>query len=117
MKIIIGEDNVRDIQQKYIVLELDQFVVQQQPEPVSAYCLIDQAPLQDLLEMQQWKDLHDNLIKNYRLKNWNYCAQALEHLQGRWGGELDSFYTELAARVDSFSQQDPGVAWTHVLER
>lgn len=116
MKIIIGEHNVRDIQQKYIVLELDQFVTAQS-QPESAYCLVDHAPMQDLLELQQWTELHANLIKNYRLKNWNYCEQALEHLMGRWGGDLDSFYTDLAARVKSYQQQDPGAGWSHVLER
>lgn len=116
MQIIISKDNVSEIQQKYIVLELDQFRTSEQPEPVSAWCLVDQVALPDLLEMQRWKDLHDNLIKNYRSKNWSYCAQALEHLHGRWSGELDSFYTELSLRVQACLQHPPGPDWSHVLE-
>jgi hypothetical protein len=117
MKIIIGEHNIDQIQEKYIVLELDKISAAGMSEPVSSYCLVDQAPLQDLLEMQQWKELHDNLIRNYRLKNWNYCVQAIEHLRGHWGGDLDSFYDDLAGRVGIYLEQDPGDSWSYVLQR
>lgn len=117
MKIIIGKQNIDSIQEKYIVLELDTIMSAGMSKPLESYCLVDQAPVQDLLEMQQWKELHDNLIRNYRLKNWNYCVQAIEHLRGHWNGDLDSFYDDLDQRVQSYIAQDPGDTWSYVLQR
>jgi len=37
----------------------------------------------------------------------------LEHLKGKFGGNLDSYYTELYARI----QQDKPEPWDYVIEK
>lgn len=100
---------------RYIVLELDTFRFIGTDRQSIAYCLLEKIALQDILQLEQWCDLHDKLMKNYRLRNWNFCTQALEHLVGRWQGELDSFYQNLKQRVDEYQQQEPGEDWTGTL--
>lgn len=117
MNIILGTQNIKDISDRYVVLELDTLRLAGQTDPVTAYCVLDQTPLQDMLQLDQWRDLHQNLIKNYRLKNWNFCEQAIEHLRGHWQGDLDSFYDDLLQRVQQLRETEPDEAWDGVLDR
>lgn len=117
MNILLGEENVRDIDERYTVLELDTIKIRGREEPVKAFCLVDNLPIGEMLTLSQQVDLHANLIKNYRLKNWNFCEQAIEHLHGKWNGDLNSFYDELTKRIAKFREQDPGDDWDAVIDR
>ena len=117
MNIVLGEENVRDIRERYIVLELDQFRIPGHDSPVTAYCVTENLSVNELLQIDRWRDLHSNLMKNYRLRNWSYCMQAIEHLQGRWNGQLDSFYQSLLQRIQDLQTQDLDETWTGVIDR
>jgi hypothetical protein len=110
------EDSITDdIKSKYMLLPLDTFYFVDADKKSTAYCLIESAPIQEMFSVDQYLDLHQNLIKNYYLRNWNYCEQAVEQLLGRWNGEIDSFYNEMDERVKTYKEQDPGPDWTGVL--
>jgi len=113
MNIVLGKENVATLTDKYTVLELDTLRINNLAEPVTAYCLveIEKIPLVDLSQAENFKNLHNNMMRNYRLKNWQYCESALEHLFGKWQGELDSFYQELLLRITSLKQQDLPEDW------
>ena len=104
MHIVFGDQITQEISDKYIVLELDSFRITGRDHAVSAYCVVENVPLAELPQADQWRDLHQQLIKNYRLGNWKFCEDALEHLQGRWNGEVDSFYHDLSTRVMTHKQ-------------
>ena len=105
MHIILGDQITKTLQEKYIVLELDSFYVAEKNTAISAYCLVENVPPQELIEVEQFRDLHAQMIKNYRLGNWKFCEDALEHLQGRWNGEVDSFYQALSTRITDLRDQ------------
>jgi hypothetical protein len=86
-------------------LELDLFQTNTQETPVPAYCLVENVPIQELAQADQWRDLHGKLMENYRRANWAFCEQALEHLIGKWNGEVDSFYQDLRQRVENLRDQ------------
>lgn len=117
MNIILDPDDLSEMRNKYTVLELDTIRLLPEGKTVTAYCLVENLPIQELPDAQSKMDLHDNLIKNYRKKDWNYCSQALEHLEGFWGGEADSFYQELRGRIAKYIEQDPGDSWDGVIEK
>lgn len=107
MHIILGDQITKEITDKYIVLELDNFQIAGRDHAVSAYCLVENVPIAELPQVDQFRDLHANLIQNYRLGNWKFCKDALEHLEGRWNGEVDSFYDELSTRISNHRDQEP----------
>lgn len=111
MHIILGEQHAEAVSDRYVVLELDTFRSGNQHDPVSAFCVIENVPIHELSEVATYRDLHQQLIKNYRTANWPFCEHALEHLQGRWNGEIDSFYKILSARVQEQKQQACDSAW------
>ena len=111
MHIILGDQITEEIADKYIVLELDSFRVSGRDSTVSAFCLIENVPLDELPQADQFRDLHAQMIKDYRLGRWPSCQDAIQHLMGRWNGEMDTFYQDLLARLDNASNQDPTQHW------
>jgi len=101
MYIVYETNNVIDsLRCKYLVLELDT-VEFSDDKTVKTFAVVDSehVSLNEMSELNTLTELHENLIKNYRLQNWNYCGQAIEHLLGSFKGELDTFYEALSVRI------------------
>ena len=115
MNIILGQEQAQALTGKYTVLRLDRLAVPGRDQPIDSYCVLDNIPLHEMVQLDMWTDLHENLLENYAQRNWNYCEQAIEHLRGKWNGQLDSFYDILQQRVNTYRQNDPGPDWTDVI--
>ena len=114
--IFASRADAENLATKYTVLELDTLWRPGQEQPDTAWCLLDQVALPDLSTLAQYRDLHNNMMRNYQLRNWKYCQDALEHLIGRWQGELDSFYKNMSARVTKYQQTEPEADWSSLLD-
>ena len=115
MNIIFG-DNVAELaREKYTVLELDTFLVDDQT--ATAYAIVEKIPLLEMTTLPHYQDLHENLMQEYQKRNWKYCEDAIGHLQGRWGTELDSFYSELHQRIQNLKTQSLDDSWTGAIPR
>jgi len=112
MHIIFGQDEAQALKSKYTVLELDTFQFVDTDRKVSAFCIIENVAIEDLPELERMKTLHAELIKNYKIKNWDFCLQALEHLSGKWGGEVNTFYADLGSRINQHMQTPPADDWS-----
>jgi hypothetical protein len=117
MNIIFGEDAASQVDDRYILLELDSFRLQENSHPIKTYCLIEKISLDEIFKLEHHRDLHQKLIENYYKKNWKFCLDALEHLHGQWNRELDSFYSVLQTRVFEFQSHDPGENWDGVVDK
>lgn len=98
MNIIFGREQAEAMKEKYTILELDTFKIGEQI--VTAFCAVDSMPIMEMPNIENMKSLHENLLIEFRKKNWNYCEQALEHLVGRWNHELDTFYDNVRQRIN-----------------
>jgi len=117
MNIIFGLKSVEIFEERYTVLELDTFLLQPTNEVVTAYCLVETIPIQEMPAVVSLKELHSNLMAEYRKRNWRYCEDAIAHLTGKWRGELDSFYGELHQRITKLKQTDLSEEWTGQIEK
>jgi hypothetical protein len=113
---IIFKSNLPAVDDKYTVLDLDTF---QLPDGSvhTACCIVETIPITELPATESLKELHANLIKNYADQDWNFCEQAIEHLIGKWGGELDTFYIELKTRIDQLKTLNLDDTWSPVISR
>jgi hypothetical protein len=100
-----------------MILELDTFYFSKINKNKTAYCLIESVPVQEMFNIEKNLDLHKNLVKNYKLRNWKYCEDVIEHLNGKWNGELDSFYNDISDRVKNYKIQQPNKEWTGIIQR
>lgn len=117
MNIIFGMQSVSPVQDRYTVLELDTFVLRPTNETVTAYCLVENIPFQEMPAVDSLKQQHTNLMAQYRKQNWSQCETDIAYLTGKWGGELDSFYTELYRRIQILKQQDLPEDWTGCVDK
>tara|TARA_B100001093_G_scaffold434080_1_gene431382 strand:- start:465 stop:815 length:351 start_codon:yes stop_codon:yes gene_type:complete len=114
MKIVLStEADIAAIADRYLVLELDTFRVAGKVVP--SWCIVDAGDigLADMTELAHFKEQHENLIRNYKKGDLNFVEQMIEHLQGKFGGNLDSYYTELYARI----KQPIPEPWDYIIER
>lgn len=120
MNIIFAtREEVENLKEKYIVLELDSFRFSQGKDTVVSWSIIDTTSvlLGELPGISQYVDLHNNMMRNYRSGNFKYCEDALEHLIGKWRGELDSFYAIMSQRIKQYQQDPPNHGWDGVIDR
>jgi len=114
MNIIFG-DSINMIPDQYITLELDTFRNPTSKKTVTAYCLVEKLALDEFSSIEPYKKIHADVIKYFKQRQWDYCEQAITGLMGRWGGELDSFYSNLLERIQGFKQSEPTADWDGVL--
>lgn len=109
MNIIFGAAMPQNLD-NYTVLELD--TIQFQDGHIdTAYCVVEQIPVTEFPLVAAHKKIHHDLMEAYRNKHWHYCHQAIEGLMGKWGGEVDSFYTALEERIQQLETQDLPEGW------
>ena len=99
MYIIIGEQRASILKDTHTVLSLEKIVHEGMED--RAYCIVPREVV-NLLEVPQLKqhvDLHEQFVIEYEKNNYEYCRDAVQHLYGKFGGELNSFYDEILKRI------------------
>jgi hypothetical protein len=114
MNIIFGDD-IKNLPDNYTILELDSFRLPGADDIVKAYCVLENIPLAEFTTLDDYRNAHNELLRQYRARNWEYCQGAIKALTGRWGGELDTFYQSLWDRVESYCNNPPGESWDGVI--
>ena len=109
MNIISGSQK-HLVPDSYTVLELDTFKTDQ-GQTETAYCVIENIPLQDFPVLDAYIKVHNDLMRAYQNQNWEYCQSAVMGLLGKWNGELDTFYQDLADRVQDHADNGVGDDW------
>ena len=119
MQVIFGKQQADSLKDKFTLLELDTFTQAGLTEPITTYAVvgITDLNLQDIPAMPGLVDVHNTMLKEYRKRNWSFCHQALEHLQGKWGGQLDSFYKIFEDRIKDLENKDLPNDWDGTIAR
>jgi hypothetical protein len=110
MHIIFGSA-AQEIPNSFTVLELDTFRMVKENRTETAYCVVEKIPLTEFAMLDAYKKIHADLVLYYKQRQWEYCENAIDGLMGKWNGELDTFYSDLLARVIKFKENEPGSAW------
>ena len=119
MQVVFGEQMKEELGDRFTLLELDTFTQEGLSEPITAYAVIggSDVQLQDLPTLENFSNIHNTMLVEYRRKNWNYCHQAMAHLKGKWGGQLDSFYDEFSDRIKKLEQSELSAEWNGVIHK
>jgi len=106
MQIIFGRDNAEKLKDRYTVLDLE--TIEKDGTTIEVFCLIpgDKISIGDLPQLDQWTTLHAEFIKGYQTQQYNYCRQCIDHLMGKFGGEVDTFYEEILRRINDVDPQE-----------
>jgi len=116
LNIIFGTAEVSKLQEKYIVLELDTVTIRSS-NPITAYSVVENLPLTEFAKVEVYTKLHQDLMDNYRKRNWHFCITAIDTLMGSWGKQIDSFYEVLRTRILGYIESEPDTAWTGIVPK
>jgi hypothetical protein len=117
MNIIFGKHHAEQIGSKYTVLELDTFVFKNTGLTETAYCVVETIPIVEMNQVLNLQKLHNTMMVEYKKRNWNFCRQALEHLNGKWNGTVDSFYIDINRRINELEKTDLSEDWNGFIEK
>jgi len=97
--IIFGRANAEKLREKYTVLDLEKLIIE--GTELEVFCLIpaEKIALSDLPQLESWVKLHNDFLNGYNNQQYEFCRQCIEHLTGKFGGEVDTFYEEIAKRI------------------
>jgi hypothetical protein len=116
MNIILGEEQALHLREKYTVLELDTFSVQGSA-PIKSYAVIENIPIPEMFALDKQVELHNKMIEQYHLRNWKFCQDALEHLVGKWNGEVNTFYFDIKKRIEDLELQELDSDWSGIVTK
>lgn len=116
MNIILGQSQAEQLKDKHLVLELDTITIGNS-NPITAYCVVEELPLNEIPLIEPLTKLHTSLMENYRKRDWRYCEQAIHELIGKWGNQVDTFYADLLERVTQYKQTEPDESWTGIIAK
>lgn len=113
MNIVLENKLTEELKDKYMLVELDTFQYED-GQSMKSYGIVtkDEITLQDFQNVDMYIELHNNLIKNYRMKNWKFCEDSLDHLRGKFRGEFDSFYAIMTERIEQLKGIDLPDTWS-----
>jgi len=105
MEIIFGRENAEKLREKYTVLDLE--TINKDGINLEVFCLIpaDKISLSEMPTLDSWVKLHNEFLHGYHTQQYDYCLQCIEHLRGKFGGEVDTFYDEIESRINAQKQQ------------
>jgi hypothetical protein len=97
MQIVWDPTVIEQLRKSQTVLELETFVVEH--NSITAYCVVPaEKILNEMSNINHYIELHEGFIVALNEKNYTLCTDIAEHLMGKFGGELDSFYNEILSR-------------------
>ena len=102
MQIIWDQKAIEKIKNSHTVLELETFVVGN--ETITAYCVVPaEKILNEFIQLDANKELHNVFVTALKEKNYPVCKELYEHLMGKFGGEVDTFYEEIVNRINNMA--------------
>lgn len=103
MEIIFGRENADKLRDRYTILELE--TIEKDGVKLEVFCLIpgNKIGIPDLPQLENWIKLHNDFLNGYNTQQYDYCRQCIEHLKGKFGGEVDSFYDEILNRISKIN--------------
>ena len=106
VKTIIGEDTAKEIEDMFVVLELDKIAVKGKKEGVKIFTVLGEHKWWNensnyILETQQ----HDKMLKLYRQKHFAMAARLAESLKGSFRGIMDSYYETWIERCEEMKSK------------
>ena len=115
MKIILGEETVKEMEDKFILIELDTIAVKGKTEPVKIYTSL--GTYEDVnytMNYEMPRQQHDKFLNWYRSQNWPFARRWINDLRKQFNGVLVDYYDMMEKRIDKLEKEELPEDWDGV---
>jgi len=105
MQLIFNREDAEALREQHTVLELE--TITKDGVTLDVFCLVpaDKINLSELAQLNHNVKLHQTFVDCFKNKEYKVCRDLYEHLIGKFGGEVDSFYDEIIKRIVNLEQE------------
>ena len=102
MQIVFDRSAAAQLRERYTVLELETFDVTDTNVKLTAFCVVpvEKLAFMDLSLLETQIENHNAFLTALQNKRWDLILAAYDSVRGQFGGEVDSFYSEIASRAN-----------------
>lgn len=117
MNIVFSREAADKLRNKFTILEVD--TVRVGEELLECFCVLDAETLlfEEMETLEHKVKMHEDLVSQYRAKNWDRCLELIPQLTGSFKGTLDSFYTSMETRVAQYKNDGVSADWHWALTK
>ena len=115
MKIILGEETVKEMGNEFVLIELDTIAVKGKTEPVKIYTSLGtHYALEHAMNYEMPRQQHDKFLMFYRGQKWVLAKRWINDLRNRFDGALVQYYTMMEKRIDQLEKEGLPEDWDGV---
>ena len=113
--LILGEETARDMEDEFVILELDKIAVKGKTEGVKIFTSLGtHEELMGTMNYVMAQRQHEKFIHWYRSKAWKLARKWVDDLENEFGGMMKGYYSMMRDRIEELEKEDLPDDWDGV---
>ena len=113
--LILGEETARDMDDEFVILELDKIAVKGKTEGVKIFTSLGtHEELMGTMNYVMAQRQHEKFIHWYRSKAWKLARKWVDDLENEFGGMMKGYYSMMRDRIEELEKEDLPDDWDGV---
>jgi adenylate cyclase len=115
MKIILGEETAKEMEDEFVILELDKIAVKGKTEGVNIYTSLGtHENLINIMNYDMAQRQHEKFLFFYRKQAWGLALKWLNDLEFEFNGMMRDYYDMMGDRIEQLQKEDLPEDWDGV---
>ena len=115
LELILGEETARDMEDEFVVLELDKVAVKGKTEGVKIFTSLGtHEELMNTMNYVMAQQQHEKFIYFYRNKAWKLAMKWVYDLEYEFNGKMKGYYAMMKDRIRELEKEDLPDDWDGV---
>ena len=115
MKIILGEETAKEMEDEFVILELDKIAVKGKTEGVNIYTSLGtHENLINIMNYDMAQRQHEKFLFFYRKQAWELALRWLNDLEFEFNGMMRDYYAMMGDRIEQLQKEGLPEDWDGV---
>ena len=110
--IVLGPVTAERIGDEYFTLELDCIAVKGKKEGVNIFTVFYNPKDSDLPQWQKSRELHNEMLAQYRKQNWSRAVELVNKLENEFDGKMKHYYELWLERIEEMKNANLPKDWS-----
>ena len=115
IKIVLGEETAKEMEDEFVILELDKIAVKGKTEGVQIFTSLGtHEELMNTMNYVMAQGQHEKFIYFYRNKAWKLAKMWVDDLENEFNGLMKDYYAIMRDRIEKLEKEDLPDDWDGV---